>query len=191
MQSALILSRLALDPGPMLIMQPRDADIRDYSVELDTLAEQSLKHNSLAVDKARRDVQQIRRLPTGNVNFSAAGSPANFRRIGARYLWMDEISAYEPTAEGPPVAWRSSEPTAIPTVGYGRRALPARLKRATCRSYMTNPINGYLKSRASSVAPSKNCTGRISGGSRNGRIRQKWNVSIARLEFQKLGNERW
>ena len=99
-QSALILSRLALDPGPMLILQPRDSDIRDYAVELDTLAEHSLDHNVLAVDKERRDVQQIRRLPTGNVNFSAAGSPANFRRIGARYLWMDEISAYGPTAEG-------------------------------------------------------------------------------------------
>ena len=103
-QSALILSRLALDPGPMLIMQPRDSDIRDYAVEIDTLAEHSLDHNILAVDKARRDVQQIRRLPTGNVGFSAAGSPANFRRVGARYLWMDEISAYGPTAEGPPVA---------------------------------------------------------------------------------------
>ena len=53
----------------MLILQPRDSDIRDYAVEIDTLAEHSLDHNILAVDKDRRDVQQIRRLPTGNVEF--------------------------------------------------------------------------------------------------------------------------
>ena len=68
----------------------------------------------------------------------------------------------------------------------------ARLKRATCRSYMTNPINGYFE------IPCVECGAfqeialegypMAAGTPRYGRNGMS---SIARLEFQKLGNERW
>lgn len=105
LQSAITLHYVDNRPAPILTLQPRESDARSYAIELERLAESSPAIGTvLAQSKARRDTITKRNLPGGAITFSAAMSPANFRRIPAKVLFADEVSAYEMTDEGAPLA---------------------------------------------------------------------------------------
>lgn len=83
-------------PGPVLMVQPRDTDCRGYVV--DTLEPSFAAIPRLAKvldEEVSKDRQTIRdkRFPGGTFKIRAAGSPANLRRIPAKYLLMDETDA--------------------------------------------------------------------------------------------------
>jgi len=93
------------DPAPMLIVQPKEADARDYSAtEIAPMLRDTPVLAEIAGDLgARASQQKIDKRVFRNgasVSFVGANSPAGFRRITARIVAFDEVDGYPAQGAG-------------------------------------------------------------------------------------------
>ena len=97
-----------LDPGPMLVIQPGDADAKGFSKERvapmirDTPVLKAIFSESKSRSSSSTITEKL--FPGGMLAITGAGSPRNVARRAIRYLFCDEIDKYKPTAEGNIVA---------------------------------------------------------------------------------------
>jgi phage terminase large subunit GpA-like protein len=98
------------DPGPILVLQPRDADAKAFSKERiapmirDTPALRSIFSESKA--RISNNTIEEKLFPGGMLAITSAGSPGNLARRAIRFLFCDEVDKYPPTAgaEGNPIS---------------------------------------------------------------------------------------
>ena len=98
------------DPGPMLIIQPRDKDAKDFSKErLAPMIRDTPRLKLKVADSKSRDsgnTIEEKRFPGGILAVTSAGSPGNLARRAIRFLFCDEVDKYALSAgaEGNPVS---------------------------------------------------------------------------------------
>jgi len=98
------------DPGPILVLQPRDADAKAFSKERiapmirDTPALKAI-FADLKARVANNTIEE-KLFPGGMLAITSAGSPGNLARRAIRFLFCDEVDKYPPTAgaEGNPIS---------------------------------------------------------------------------------------
>jgi phage terminase large subunit GpA-like protein len=98
------------DPGPILVLQPRDADAKAFSKERiapmirDTPALRSIFSESKS--RVSNNTIEEKLFPGGMLAITSAGSPGNLARRAIRFLFCDEVDKYPPTAgaEGNPIS---------------------------------------------------------------------------------------
>lgn len=98
------------DPGPILVLQPRDADAKAFSKERiapmirDTPALKAIFSRSKS--RAADNTIEEKLFTGGMLAITSAGSPGNLARRAIRFLFCDEIDKYPPTsgAEGNPIS---------------------------------------------------------------------------------------
>ena len=97
-----------MDPGPIMVLQPRDKDAKDFSKEriATMIKETPVLRNLFTEAKGRNADNTIeeKMFPGGMLAITSAGSPANLRRRAIRFLFCDEVDAYPPTPEGNAIA---------------------------------------------------------------------------------------
>lgn len=96
MLTGAVLAIIDRSPGPILMVQPRDEDCRGYVVDTLEPSIEAINRLSKTIDSdIAKDRQTIRdkRFPGGSFKIRAATSAANLRRIGAKYLFLDEVDA--------------------------------------------------------------------------------------------------
>ena len=102
-----VASYVANEPAPILLLQPTEADCRDYTVsDLEPVFAATPAVAGLLTDDnaaADRNTLMSRRFPGGSLKIVAAKSPRNLRRHNVRILLLDEADAMEPSAEGSPI----------------------------------------------------------------------------------------
>lgn len=99
-----------LDPGPILVLQPRDADAKAFSKERiapmirDTPVLKSLFSDSKS--RASASTIEEKLFPGGILAITSSGSPGNLARRAIRFLFCDEVDKYPSTAgsEGNPIS---------------------------------------------------------------------------------------
>lgn len=105
--SGTVAAYVANEPSPVMVLQPTEADARDYVVsDLEPIfaATPELKGLlSAEADESGRNTLLSRRFPGGSLKIVAAKSPRNLRRHNVRVLLIDEADAMEPGAEGSPI----------------------------------------------------------------------------------------
>lgn len=99
---AILANYVRNDPCNILALQPTLDDARDFVIGTiePTLAASPSLRGLMQRDKAKNATITNRRFPGGSFKCVAAASPRNLRRHTARVLLMDEVDAYEPSAEG-------------------------------------------------------------------------------------------
>lgn len=96
------------DPGPILVIQPGEADSKGFSKERiapmirDTPVLKALFSESKSRDSDNTINEKL--FPGGMLAITGGGSPRNVARRAIRVLCCDEIDKYKPTAEGNVVA---------------------------------------------------------------------------------------
>ncbi len=98
------------DPGPILVLQPRDADAKAFSKERiapmirDTPVLQGLFSESKS--RSSNNTIEEKLFPGGMLAITSAGSPGNLARRAIRFLFCDEVDKYPATAgsEGNPIS---------------------------------------------------------------------------------------
>jgi phage terminase large subunit GpA-like protein len=98
------------DPGPILVLQPRDADAKAFSKERiapmirDTPALKGIFTESKS--RVSNNTIEEKLFPGGMLAITSAGSPGNLARRAIRFLFADEVDKYPPTAgaEGNPIS---------------------------------------------------------------------------------------
>lgn len=101
--SAAVAHFVANDPAPILLLQPTEADARDYVVsDLEPIFEATPALRGLLADDVtgERNTMLSRRFAGGSLKVVAAKAPRNLRRHTARVLLIDEADAMLPGAEG-------------------------------------------------------------------------------------------
>lgn len=93
------------DPAPMLVVQPKESDARDYSsTEIAPMLRDTPVLAEIAGDLTSRAAQQRvdkRVFRNGaSISFVGANSPAGFRRITARIVAFDEVDGYPSQGAG-------------------------------------------------------------------------------------------
>ncbi|WP_112309140.1 phage terminase large subunit family protein [Pseudogemmobacter bohemicus] len=104
--NAIVASFVAVQPSPVLYIQPTADDARDSSVEFESMMEASPALRGLMsdeADEAGRSTMMARRFAGGSLKFLAAKAPRTLRRHSARVVFGDEIDAWEVSAEGSPI----------------------------------------------------------------------------------------
>ncbi len=105
--SGTVAAYIANEPSPIMVLQPTEADARDYVVsDLEPIfgATPELRNLlSAEADESGRNTLLSRRFPGGSLKVVAAKSPRNLRRHNVRVLLIDEADAMEPGAEGSPI----------------------------------------------------------------------------------------
>lgn len=98
------------DPGPILILQPRDADAKAFSKEriAPMIRDTPVLRELFSDMKSRSSENTIEEklFPGGILAITSAGSPGNLARRAIRFLFCDEVDKYPPSAgaEGNPVS---------------------------------------------------------------------------------------
>ncbi len=98
------------DPGPILILQPRDADVKAFSKEriAAMIRDTPVLRGLFSDPKSRSSNNTIEKklFPGGMLAITSAGSPGNLARRAIRFLFADEVDKYPPTAgsEGNPIS---------------------------------------------------------------------------------------
>lgn len=98
------------DPGPMLVLQPRDADVKAFSKEriAPMIRDTPVLREIFAESKSRTVNNTLEeKLFTGGIlALTSAGSPGNLARRAIRFLFCDEIDKYPASAgsEGNPIS---------------------------------------------------------------------------------------
>ena len=98
------------DPGPILILQPRDADVKAFSKEriAPMIRDTPVLRGLFSDPKSRSSNNTIEEklFPGGMLAITSAGSPGNLARRAIRFLFADEVDKYPPTAgsEGNPIS---------------------------------------------------------------------------------------
>ncbi len=114
--TAIIAAYVKNDPCNILALQPTLDDCRDYvtgTIE-PTFAASPALAGVFTREKANRDTILSRRFPGGSFKCVAAASPRNLRRHTIRILVMDEVDAYEPSAEGSATALAEKRTLSFP-----------------------------------------------------------------------------
>lgn len=99
---------IAVDPGPILIIQPRDADAKSFSKEriAPMLRDVPCLAGKVSDSKARKSDNTIEEkwFKGGLLAMTSAGSPGNLARRAIRYLFCDEEDKWPASAgsEGKP-----------------------------------------------------------------------------------------
>ena len=103
--TAIVGAYVQNDPCNILALQPTLDDARDFVVSTiePTFAASPALAGLLTREKTKRDTILSRRFPGGSFKCVAAASPRNLRRHTVRILLLDEVDAYEPSAEGSPI----------------------------------------------------------------------------------------
>jgi phage terminase large subunit GpA-like protein len=99
-----------MDPGPILVLQPRDADAKAFSKERiapmirDTPALKAIF--SASKSRAADNTIEEKFFTGGMLAITSAGSPANLSRRAIRFLFADEVDKYPSSAglEGNPIS---------------------------------------------------------------------------------------
>jgi phage terminase large subunit GpA-like protein len=98
------------DPGPMLIIQPRDKDAKDFSKErlAPMIRDTPRLRQKVSRAKSRNSDNTIeeKHFPGGLLAVTSSGSPGNLARRSIRFLFCDEVDKYALSAgaEGNPVS---------------------------------------------------------------------------------------
>jgi len=98
------------DPCPILVYQPRDADVEYFSKSaIDPMFRESPSLHGLVAEKKSRDSSNTiteKHFIGGSLTMLGANSSANFRMRSARVVLMDEVDAWvrEFPGEGSPVS---------------------------------------------------------------------------------------
>ena len=98
------------DPGPILVLQPRDADAKAFSKEriAPMIRDTPALRGIFADLKSRVSNNTIEEklFPGGMLAITSAGSPGNLARRAIRFLFCDEVDKYPATAgaEGNPIS---------------------------------------------------------------------------------------
>jgi phage terminase large subunit GpA-like protein len=98
------------DPGPILVLQPRDADAKAFSKERiarmirDTPALRTIFAESKS--RASSNTIEEKLFAGGMLAITSSGSPGNLARRAIRFLFCDEVDKYPATAgpEGNPIS---------------------------------------------------------------------------------------
>lgn len=101
--AAYIANLIANDASAVIVLQPTEADARDFIVsDLEPLLDASGLNTLVQITGSRTERSTImhRRFAGGSLKALAARSPRNLRRHTARVLLMDEVDGFEVTAEG-------------------------------------------------------------------------------------------
>lgn len=105
--SGTVAAYVANEPSPVMVLQPTEADARDYMVsDLEPIFAATPELASLLsaeADETGRNTLLSRRFPGGSLKVVAAKSPRNLRRHNVRVLLIDEADAMEAGAEGSPI----------------------------------------------------------------------------------------
>ncbi len=105
--SGTVAAYVANEPSPVMVLQPTEADARDYVVsDLEPIFAATPELCGLLsaeADESGRNTLLSRRFPGGSLKIVAAKSPRNLRRHNVRVLLIDEADAMEPGAEGSPI----------------------------------------------------------------------------------------
>jgi len=97
------------DPGPILVVQPTESDVREWSKDyLDAFIRDTPCLAALVTDAKDRSGENTilhKKFANGYLKAVGAVSPKGFRRTTMRYEFLDEIDGYPPSAgkEGSPV----------------------------------------------------------------------------------------
>jgi phage terminase large subunit GpA-like protein len=98
------------DPGPILVLQPRDADAKAFSKErvAPMIRDTPVLREIFSESKSRTADNTIEEklFRGGMLALTSAGSPGNLARRAIRFLFADEIDKYPPSAgaEGNPIS---------------------------------------------------------------------------------------
>ncbi len=101
---------IAEEPGPTLLVEPKDADARAFSVERLAPMQRdcTVLHGKLAEANRKDEKNTItyKQFPGGSLSVVGAIAPGNLARRSIRYLFCDEINKYEASAgkEGDPIS---------------------------------------------------------------------------------------
>lgn len=93
-------------PCPIIVLLPRDADaVRFATEEIASCFAASPQLTGILKDSREdgRTTQTIKTFPGGSLKMLAARSPDNLRAHDAKYIYFDEVDAFEMTDEGDPV----------------------------------------------------------------------------------------
>lgn len=99
-----------MDPGPILVLQPRDADAKAFSKEriAPMIRDTVVLRERFSDLKSRSSSNTIeeKMFPGGMLAITSAGSPGNLARRAIRCLFCDEVDKYPATAgaEGNPIS---------------------------------------------------------------------------------------
>lgn len=97
-----------MDPGPILVLQPRDADAKAFSKEriAPMIRDCPVLTGLFSESKSRSSNNTIEEklFPGGMLAITSAGSPGNLARRAIRFLFADEVDKYSSTAEGNPIS---------------------------------------------------------------------------------------
>jgi phage terminase large subunit GpA-like protein len=100
-----------LDPGPMLVLQPRDADAKAFSKErISPMIRDTPVLSEIFTELKSRisnNTIEEKLFRGGMLAITSAGSPGNLARRAIRFLFCDEIDKYPPGA-GDWWSWRGS-----------------------------------------------------------------------------------
>lgn len=93
-------------PCPIIVLLPRESDAERFALE-EIVACFAASPELVSVLKDTREqgrsTQTIKTFPGGSLKMLAARSPDNLRAHDAKYLYLDEVDAFEMTDEGDPV----------------------------------------------------------------------------------------
>lgn len=97
-----------MDPGPMLVLQPRDADAKAFSKErvAPMIRDTPALREIFADGKSRNADNTLdqKMFRGGMLAITSAGSAPNLARRAIRFLFCDEVDKYTPTQEGNSIA---------------------------------------------------------------------------------------
>lgn len=111
LKSSLLLSVFGyfahLDPGPMMLVQPKDEAADAFSKERITpmISATPVLRKLVGTRKTRASEETIgfKAFPGGFLAIVGAGSPTNLASRPIRVVLYDEVDKYEPTKEGPAI----------------------------------------------------------------------------------------
>lgn len=90
------------DPCTIMIVQPTNGDAEGYSQdEIAPMIRDTDVLTPLVADPRKRDggnTRLLKMFPGGSIRMVGADSPRGFRRVSVRFLAMDEVDGYAPTA---------------------------------------------------------------------------------------------
>ncbi|MBC55479.1 MAG: terminase [Confluentimicrobium sp.] len=105
--SSTVAAFCATEPCPIMVLQPTEADCRDYVVSdlepIFTATPELRGLLSAEADETGRNTLLSRRFPGGSLRIVPAKSPRNLRRMNIRVLLIDEADAMLPGPEGSPL----------------------------------------------------------------------------------------
>lgn len=106
------------DPSPILVVQPTQGDAEDWSkTQLSSMIRVCPSLATKVADAKSRDSNNTilnKDFEGGYIKIRGAHAPGNFRRISARVVAFDEVTAFPPTDDGDAIALGTSRADTFP-----------------------------------------------------------------------------